>query len=168
MQSLLCNPCYAIFAMQSLLCNLSYATFAMQSLLTFVFWDQIAKNNIKFACLLYFAGRVEKPLVLLCFCNHNAQKHYKTCVFLQYFAEHVEKPLVLLCFCNQSAQKPYKTYAFCNILLNMLKNHWFYCVFATNVLKNLIKPVFFAIFCWTCWKTMCFTVFLQPIGSKTL
>ena len=44
---------------------------------------------------------------------------------LQYFAENSEKPLVFLCFCIQSAQKPYKTCGFGNILLKMLKNHWF-------------------------------------------
>ena len=52
----------------------------------------------------------------------------------------------IFAFCIQSAQKHYKTRVFCNILLKMLKNHWFSFVFASKVLKNFIKPVFFAIF----------------------
>ena len=138
-----------------------------------------------------FCWKSWKTMVLQCFCNQSAQKPYKTCAFCNIllnmlkkhwfyyvFAIKVHKntikpvffaiccwkswkTIVLQCFCNQSAQKPYKTCAFCNILLEKLKNHWFYCVVATRVLKNRIKPVRFAIFCWKCWKTTGFPLFFE-------
>ena len=97
------------------------------------------------------------------FCNHSAiftvqsSRQSLLCyVFLQYVAENIEKPLVFLGFLNSDCKKPYKTCAFCNILLKMLKNHWFSLVFASRVLENLIKSVLFAIFCWKQFKTICF------------
>ena len=41
--------------------------------------------------------------------------------------------------CIQSARKPYKTCAFCNILLKMLKNHWFSFVFGPQSAKIIEK-----------------------------
>ena len=88
--------------------------------------------------------------------------------FLQHFAEHIEKPSVFLCFLNSDCKKQYKTCVFCNILMKILKNQRFSFVFASRVLENLIKPVHFAIFCWTCWKTVCFPLCLELRMRKTL
>ena len=133
MQSLLCNLCYAIFAMQSLVCNLCYAIFAMQSLLWNLCYAIFAMQSL--LCNLCYA--IFAMQSLLC-----SKTLWNLC-FLQYFAENIEKPLVFLCFCIQSAQKPYKTCVFCNMLLKMLKNHWFSFVFGAQSAKNNEKPYVF-------------------------
>ena len=132
-QSLQCNLCYAIFAMQYLLCNLCYGIFAMQSLLCNLCYAIFAMQS------LLFAEHIEKPFVFFGCCIQSAQK--------KYVAENVEKPLVFLVFLHSDCKTHYKTGGFCNILLKLLKNHWFSFVFCIQIAKNNTKPVLFAIFC---------------------
>ena len=135
--------------MQSLFCNHS-AIFALQS---------FAMQSLLFCNLCYAIVAMQSLLCNLCYAIFAMQSLLCNLCYAIF---------AFLCFLSSDCKKHYKTCAFCNILLKMLKNHWFSLVFASRVLENLIKPVLFAIFCWKCWKTIGFPWFLHPECSKTL
>ena len=104
---------------------------------------------------------MKKPLVLLWKILKKSKNHYKTCGFLR---KKVVKPISNYGFgpwsCNTRLEKLWgtltdKLFREPLVLLcfrsQMLKNHWFYCVFAQK-----------------CWKTMCFTVYLLKNIEKPL
>ena len=83
-------------------------------------------------------------------------------MLLHIFAENTEKPSVFLGFWTHIAKQHYKTCDFCNMLLEILETKTCVsCVFTSKVLRNNVKHMVFAKFCWTCWKTMCFPLFLH-------
>ena len=97
---------------------------------------RLQKTLQKLCSLQDVAEHVEKTRVFFCFCAQIAQIIIKH-LLLQYFPENIGKPQVFLSFCIQRDQKQCKTVAFCNSLLNMLKNGGFPLFFRFGLQKTL-------------------------------